>query len=68
MAKWVILLTHFDIKYIDHKDEKGQIIFYQSTKDPLFETYLSIIDFLDESTFTITKLTYYYIYFDGSYT
>jgi len=38
LAKWVMLLSEYDIEYVDRKDIKGQIIADQLEEVPLEDT------------------------------
>lgn len=39
MAKWVMLLSEFDILYVDQKAIKGQVIAVQLAETPLVDAY-----------------------------
>lgn len=54
MAKWVMLLSEFDIEYVDRKAIKGQVIADQLTNAPLVDAYPLTIEFPDEGVFAIT--------------
>lgn len=68
LAKWVMILSEFDIEYIDRKAIKGQIIADQLAEAPLQDNHPLLIDFLDKSVFTLTASIMCKLYFDGSYT
>lgn len=54
LVKWVMILGEFDIEHIDKKAIKGKIIADQLAKAPLQVSHPLLIDFLDESVFTLT--------------
>ena len=68
MAKWVMLLSEFDIQYIDRKAIKGQVIADQLAEAPLVDAYPLIMEFPDEHLCVIEEQPMWKLYFDGSYT
>lgn len=66
LAKWDMILSEYDIEYVDCKAIKGQVIADQLADAPLKVDHPLIFDFLDESIFFIDMPTWK-LYFDGSY-
>jgi ribonuclease HI len=67
LAKWVMILSEFDIQHVDTKVIKGQVIADQLAEAPLLDDHPVHIEFPDADILTIsTKL--WELYFDGSYT
>jgi len=54
LAKWVILLSEYDIEYVDRKAIKGQVIADQLVDAPLQDTMPMQFDFPDESLLNIS--------------
>ncbi|GLJ56018.1 hypothetical protein SUGI_1202730 [Cryptomeria japonica] len=54
LAKWVMILSEFDIEYVDRKAIKGQVIADQLANAPLIGDHPLISNFLDEEVFMIT--------------
>lgn len=50
-----MILSEFDIEYIDINEIKGQIIIDQLAEAPIYDENPLILDFLDEAIFTITE-------------
>ena len=67
LAKWMMILSKFDIQYVEHKAIKGQAITHQLVEFPLEDTTPMKIEFLDASIMYITKRTWNF-FFDGSHT
>jgi hypothetical protein len=68
MAKWVMILTKFDIDYVERKAIKGQAIINQLAKAPLYANNPLVLEFLNEFVFLLNEADHWKIYFDGSYT
>ncbi|GLJ46597.1 hypothetical protein SUGI_0981900 [Cryptomeria japonica] len=68
LAKWVMILSEFDIKYVDRKAIKDQAITDQLADAPLIGHHPLISKFPDEEIFMITTTQPWKLYFDGSYT
>ena len=68
LAKWVMLLSEFDIQYIDQKAIKGQVIVDHLADAPLVADHTLIMEFLDEHLCLIEDKSPWKLYFDGSYT
>lgn len=68
LAKWVMILSEFDIEYVDRKAIKGQVITDQLANAPLIGDHPLISNFPDEEIFMITTTQTWKLYFDGSYT
>ena len=67
-AKWVLILSEFDIVYKYRKAIKGQVIVDQLVKDLLQGDYPNIENILDDTIMTITMSTQWKLYLDGSFT
>ena len=67
LAKWVTVLSEFDIQYVEHKAIKGQVIVDQLADAPIQSALPLNIDFPDESILTLTRKTWV-MFFDGSFT
>lgn len=65
---WVMILSELYIEYVNKKAIKGHIIAYQLAEAPLEDSHLMVVDFLDESIFTLLTQTNWKLYFDGSHT
>ena len=48
LAKWVMLLSEFDIQYVDRKAIKGQAIADHLADAPLIDAYPLVMEFPDE--------------------
>jgi hypothetical protein len=68
LAKWVVILSEFDIHYIDRKAIKEQVIADQLAEAPLQEGNPMHIEFPNLDIFTTTTKQSWTLYFDGSYT
>ena len=68
LAKWVMLLSEFDIQYIDRKAIKGQAIIDHLADAPLVVDHPLIMEFPDEHLCLIEEKSPWKLYFDGSYT
>lgn len=55
MAKWVMLLSEFDIEYINQKSIKGQVLIDHLVKTPLSENQPLITGFPDESVLSLDE-------------
>lgn len=67
LAKWVMMLSEFDMQYVDRKATKGQVIVDQLFEAPLQDDHPMSIEFLDVDVLTISTQQWV-LYFDGSYT
>ena len=45
LAKWVMVLSEFDIEYVDRKSIKGQVIADQLAEAPLSDAYPIHVEF-----------------------
>ena len=65
LAEWVMILSEFDIEYVDRKVIKGKLI-----EDQLAEVddHPMLIKFLDEAIFNMDIANEWNIFFDGSHT
>ena len=68
LAKWVMLLSEFDIQYVDRKAIKGQAIADHLADAPLIDAYPLVMEFPDEHICLIEEQPPWQLYFDGSYT
>ena len=66
-SKWMMILSKFDIQYVEHKAIKGRAIADQLVDFPLEDATPIQIEFLDTSIMYITKRTWK-MFFDGSHT
>ena len=67
LAKWMMILSKFDIQYVKRKAIKGKSIADQLDDFPLEDTTPMKIEFLDASIMYITERTWK-MFFDGSHT
>ena len=67
LAKWMMILSEFDIQYVECKAIKGQEIANQLAEFPISDHAPMQIDFLDSSVLYITDRTLK-MFFDGSHT
>ena len=49
LEKWVMILSEFDIEYVEHKAIKGKVITDQLVEAPIMDHQPLHINFLDES-------------------
>ena len=68
LAKWVMLLSEFNIQYVDRKAIKGRAIQDHLIDAPLINAYPLVIEFFDEHIYMIKEKPSWKLYFDGSYT
>lgn len=68
LAKWVMLLSEFDIQYVNRKAIKGQAIVDYLVNAPLVANHPLIMEFPDEHLCLIEEQPSSKLYFDGSYT
>ena len=68
MAKLVMLLSEFNIEYVERKAIKGQVIADQLAEAPLYAENPLVSEFPDESVFLINETPQWTLYFDGSHT
>jgi ribonuclease HI len=68
IAKWVMLLSEFDIGYVDRKAIKGQVIVDQLAEAHLYTENPLVLEFPDASIFLIEEHPQWTLYFDGSHT
>lgn len=67
LAKWVMLLSEFDIEYVDRKAIKGQVIVDQLADAPLMDDQPIHREFPDAHILALSMQTWK-LYFDGSCT
>ena len=67
LAKWVMLLSEFDIEYVERKAIKGQVIADQLAEAPLFDDTPMQMEFPDSSIMHLSSRAWR-LFFDGSYT
>jgi len=53
LAKWVMILSEFNIEYVDRKAIKGQDLANQLAKAPMPNAHPMVSDFLVENLFTL---------------
>eukprot|EP01018_Ginkgo_biloba_P041009 Gb_05884 [translate_table: standard] len=68
MVKWVMLLSEFDIEYVNQKAVKGQVLADHLAEAPLSENSPMSIGFPDESILSLDESPEWKLYFDGSFT
>lgn len=68
LVKWVMLLSEFDIQYIDRKALKEKAIVDHLADAPLVVDHPLIMEFLDEHFYLIEVQSLWKLYFDGSST
>eukprot|EP01018_Ginkgo_biloba_P039365 Gb_08568 [translate_table: standard] len=68
MVKWAMLLSEFDIEYVNQKAIKGQVLVDHLAKATLLESHPLIIRFLNESILSLDESPEWTLYFDGSFT
>lgn len=68
LAKWVMIMSEFDIECVGRKAIKGQVIVDQLVDEPLIGDHPLVLNFPDEEIFMITTTQPWKLYFDGSYT
>ena len=66
LAKWMMILSKFDIKYVEHKVIKGQAIIDQLVDFPIQDDVPIQVDFPDEHLMYMTTRTWK-MFFDGSF-
>ncbi|XP_059064753.1 uncharacterized protein LOC131856833 [Cryptomeria japonica] len=66
LAKWVMLLSEFDRKFITQKLIKGQVIADQLASAPLEKSFLTLNLFPEEDVLVIDHDSVWDMYFDGS--
>ena len=67
LAKWVMLLSEFDIQYVERRAIKGQVITDQLAEAPLSNCHPMTMEFPDADILNVTTQPWQ-LYFDGSYT
>lgn len=68
MAKWVMILTKYDIEYVEQKSIKGQVIADQLVEAPTYSENPLVSKFPNESIFNLNVVDHWKVYFDRSYT
>lgn len=68
LAKWVMILSEFDIQYVDRRAIKGQVIADQLAEALLQDDHPMHIEFPNTNALTMTVTQHWILYFDGSYT
>ena len=51
--KWVMILSEFDIEYVDRREIKGKVIIDQLVEENIEDDHPMLIDFPDKSIFNI---------------
>lgn len=67
LTKWVMILSQFDIQYIERRAIMGQVIADQLAKAPLQDHQPIQVDFLDRDILNINTKQWI-LYVDGSFT
>ena len=67
LTKWMMILSEFDIQYVELRAIKGKSIADQLADFPLEDTTPMLVDFPDASIMYITERTWK-MFFDGSHT
>lgn len=67
LAKWVMILSEFDIHYIENRAIKGQVIADQLAEAPLLDKQPMEVEFPNRDVLIVTTKQWT-LYFDGSYT
>eukprot|EP01018_Ginkgo_biloba_P004487 Gb_07880 [translate_table: standard] len=68
MEKWVMLLSEFDIEYVNQKAIKGQVLVDHLAEAPLSENHPLSIGFSYESILSLEESSEWTLYFYGSFT
>lgn len=68
LEKWVMILSEYDIHYVEHKAIKGQVTIDQLAEAPIQGDHPLVVNFLDESIFQVEPKSPWKLYFDGSHT
>eukprot|EP01018_Ginkgo_biloba_P020209 Gb_20467 [translate_table: standard] len=68
MAKWVMLLSEFDIEYVNQKSIKGQVLANHLVEATLSENQPLITGFPYELVLSLDESPEWKLYFDGSFT
>ena len=68
VAKWVMILSEFNIEYVDRKAIKGQVIVDQLVEAPIQDDHPMLVDFLDEAIFHMDIANEWKLYFDNLHT
>ncbi|RVW68785.1 hypothetical protein CK203_060967 [Vitis vinifera] len=66
LMRWLVFLTEFDIKYVSQKSIKGSIIADHLAYLPTIKSRPIDDDFPDEEFVTMTRLSGWCMYFDGT--
>ncbi|XP_077230141.1 uncharacterized protein LOC143863343 [Tasmannia lanceolata] len=69
IARWLLLLSEFDITYVTQESIKGRAVAEQLAEIPIKETGILRTDFLDEQIMTMEEESYeprWTLYFDGA--
>lgn len=53
LVKWVMLLFEIDLKFVTHKEIKGQVVIDQLVKAPSLISFPNLDLFLDQNLFTL---------------
>ena len=66
MAKWVFLLSEFDISYVTQKAIKGQVVVNFLTDNPILEEIEKEAEFPDSEIINVELEEDWKLYFDGA--
>ena len=67
VVKWAMILSEFDIDYVDKKEIKGKVIMDQLAEAPIGDDHPMLIHFPNEAIFNIDIANKWKLYFDGSH-
>lgn len=68
LAKWVMILSQYEIQYVERRAINGQFISNQLIDASTTIDHPLVSDFLNESIFTLDTPIIWNLYFDGSHT
>lgn len=63
-----MILSEFDIEYVDKKEIKGQVIVDQLVEASMKDDHPMLLDFLDEAIFNMDIANEFKFYFDRLHT
>ena len=66
LMRWLVLLTEFDIQYVTQKSVKGSVVADHLASLPVSDDRPIDDDFPDEQIVSVTSITGWRLYFDGT--
>ena len=66
LMRWLIPLTEFEIQYVTQKSVKGSVVADHLASLPISDDRPIDDDFLDEQFVSVTSITGWRLYFDGT--